>query len=254
MKIGAQLFTVRDFCTTVPELSESLKRIADIGYTAVQVSGSCDFDPAWLKEELDRNGLICVITHIKPDKMIEDPVKVCLDHDTFGCKNIGLGMMPGLKNGIEVAYADFLEKFTPVIKTFHENGHKFFYHNHYHEFERCSDGRLLLDRMCDDFAPELLGITFDTFWAQFGGADPAYQLSKLKGRVECIHLKDLAIVEREQRMAVVGEGNINFDRVFEVAESVGVQYMLVEQDKCYGEDPFACLKRSYDYLKSKGFN
>ena len=254
MKIGAQLFTVRDFCTTTDDLSETLKKVADIGYTTVQVSGTCEFDPAWLKGELDKNGLKCVITHTKPDKMLEDPIKVCRDHEIFGCKNIGLGMMPGMKSGIETAYADFCEKFTPVIKTFNENGYKFFYHNHYQEFERCADGRLLLDRMCDDFAPDLLGITFDTYWAQFGGADPAYQLSKLKGRVECIHLKDFAIVEREQRMAVVGEGNINFDRIFTVAEDVGVEYMLVEQDKCYGEDPFICLKCSYDYLVSKGFN
>lgn len=254
MKIGAQLFTVRDFATTTEDFSETLKKIADIGYTVVQVSGTCEFDPLWLKAELDKNGLICPLTHIKADKMLEDPIKVCRDHDAFGCRNIGLGMMPGLKNGVETAYTDFCEKFTSIIKTFNDNGHKFFYHNHYQEFEKCSDGRLLLDRMCDDFPPELLGITFDTYWAQFGGADPAYQLSKLKGRVECIHLKDLAIVEREQRMAVVGEGNINFDRVFDVAESVGVQYMLVEQDKCYGEDPFECLKRSYDYLVSKGFN
>lgn len=51
----------------------------------------------------------------------------------------------------------------------------------------------------------------------------------------------------------MGEGNINFDRVFASAENAGTQYMLVEQDDCNGENPFDCLKRSYDYLKSKGF-
>ena len=54
-------------------------------------------------------------------------------------------------------------------------------------------------------------------------------------------------------MAVVGEGNINFDRVFEKAEAGGTQYMLVEQDDCNGEDPFDCLQRSYRYLKAQGF-
>ena len=34
----------------------------------------------------------------------------------------------------------------------------------------------------------------------------------------------------------------------------GVEYMLVEQDRCYDEDPFDCLKKSYDYLKSLGLN
>ena len=37
MKIGAQLYTVRDFCKTLDGFSETLKKVADIGYTTVQV-------------------------------------------------------------------------------------------------------------------------------------------------------------------------------------------------------------------------
>ena len=54
-------------------------------------------------------------------------------------------------------------------------------------------------------------------------------------------------------MAVVGEGNINFDQVFMAAEKAGTKYMLVEQDECYGEDPFECLTRSYKNMKAMGF-
>jgi sugar phosphate isomerase/epimerase len=84
-----------------------------------------------------------------------------------------------------------------------------------------------------------------------GGGDPAQWLEKLAGRIPCIHLKDFAY---GRNMAVVGEGNINFDRVFEKAEAGGTQYMLVEQDDCHGEDPIDCLRRSYQYLRSRGFN
>ena len=55
-------------------------------------------------------------------------------------------------------------------------------------------------------------------------------------------------------MAPLGEGNINFDRVFEKAEAAGTKFALVEQDDCYGDDPFDCLKRSYLYLKANGIN
>ena len=41
--------------------------------------------------------------------------------------------------------------------------------------------------------------------------------------------------------------------VFEKARDAGTEYMFVEQDDCYGEDPFECLKRSYAYLKARGF-
>ena len=41
--------------------------------------------------------------------------------------------------------------------------------------------------------------------------------------------------------------------VVEKAEAGGTKYMLVEQDNCNGEDPFACLRRSYSYLRAHGF-
>lgn len=58
MEIGAQLYTVREFCKNLNDFSETLKKVADIGYTNVQVSGSCDYEPEWLKAELEKNGQI----------------------------------------------------------------------------------------------------------------------------------------------------------------------------------------------------
>ena len=106
---------------------------------------------------------------------------------------------------------------------------------------------------CEAIPAELMGITFDTYWAQFAGADPAKVLLDLKGRVECIHLKDMCATERNgNRMAPVGHGNMDFERILVSAEKAGSQYLLVEQDDCYGEDPFACMKKSFAYLQSLG--
>lgn len=74
MRIGAQLYTVREHCKTLEDFALSLKKVADIGYTTVQVSGTCAFDPAWLKAELDKNGLECVLTHTAPTRLKEDAV------------------------------------------------------------------------------------------------------------------------------------------------------------------------------------
>ena len=72
MKIGAQFYTIRDFCKTQDDLKESLKKVADIGYKYVQISGTCNYDPLWLKKQLDENGLKCVITHIPVDRLKND--------------------------------------------------------------------------------------------------------------------------------------------------------------------------------------
>ena len=40
MDIGAQLFTVRDYCKNLDDFAETLQKVADIGYSTVQVSGT----------------------------------------------------------------------------------------------------------------------------------------------------------------------------------------------------------------------
>ncbi len=248
MIIGAQFFTLREHCKTLEDFAESLKKVADIGYTTVQISGTCEYEPSWLKEQLDKNGLKCVLTHISKDKLTTDPVAVAKAHDVFGCDCVGLGSFQ-IKDEEGRHYDDFLNIYTPVARALKENGKYFMYHNHAHEFRKI-DGKLILEKLAEDVAPDLMGFTLDTYWVQVGGGDPAEWIKKLSGRVPCIHLKDCAY---EQQMAVVGEGNINFERVFEQAEKAGTKYMLVEQDNCNGEDPFDCLKRSYNNLKAFGF-
>ncbi len=251
MKLGAQLFTVRSFCKTTDGISETLKRVADIGYTTVQVSGMCEYDPQWMAQQLQKNGLKCVLTHTAPDKILADPAGVCRDHKLFDCHRIGVGMMPKADYSPE-AYAAFVNGFLQAAKILKENGCKLYYHNHYHEFWKRENGVRILEQMLADFSEDLLGITFDTYWAQYAGADPAEWIERLSGRMECIHLKDLAMVEKEQRMAAVGSGNMNFPAILKAAERAKTKYLLVEQDDCYGEDPFVCLKKSYDYLTSLG--
>lgn len=247
MKIGAQLYTVRDFCKTKEDFGETLQKIADIGYQTVQISGTCEYDPKWLADELKKNGLQCVLTHIPKEKLLENPQQVVLDHQVFDCDCIGLGYYTFEEP--EKNLEEFLNLFTTVANAIKQKGKYFMYHNHAGEFQKIGN-KTVLQHLAERFSADVMGFTLDTYWAQFAGADPADWIEKLSGRVPCIHLKDQTF---DQKMAVIGEGNINFDRVFAAAEKAGTRYMLVEQDDCNGENPFTCLKRSYEFLKSRGF-
>ena len=251
MQIGAQFYTLRDQCKTLEAFAESLKRVADIGYRTVQISGVCPYDPAWLRDRLKETGLACVITHTNQDRIADETQKVIADHDVFGCDYIGVGSMPGgLRNPGD--YESFVERFRPAGAAIAAAGRRLMYHNHHFEFMKAPDGKLYLEKLTEDFAPEELGFTLDTYWVQYGGGDPAAWLERLSGRVPCIHLKDMACVNFEQHMAPVGEGNLNWERILSSAERAGAKYLLVEQDDCYGEDPFDCLRRSYQFLRALG--
>ena len=178
MQIGAQLYTVRDFCKTKKKFAETLERVADIGYKTVQVSGTCKYEPEWLNEQLKKCDLKCVITHISADDLVKNPAKVACNHYTFDCNYVGLGWY-----GFEGTHKDmekFLSKYLPVAKAIKEEGRYFMYHNHEKEFRRYKDG-IVLEYLAEQFSPEIMGFTFDTYWAQTAGADPAYWIEKLSG-------------------------------------------------------------------------
>lgn len=256
MKIGAQLYTVRKSCTDTAAFAETLKRVADIGYTEVQVSGTCAFEADWLAEQLKQTGLTCVLTHTKPERILQETQAICEEHKIFGCRNIGLGMIPGGKDLTAEKYAAFVRDFKPAAKVIAANGCQFFFHNHCEEFTAFSDGESAMEKMLRDFTPEELQITLDVYWAQYAGRNVNEVMEMLKGRLHCVHLKDMTVEPTawEHRMAPVGRGNMNFESLIRTAEACGACHLLVEQDNCYGEDPFDCLAESYAYLRSLGLS
>lgn len=248
MRIGAQFFTLREHCGNLDSFALSLRKVADMGYQFVQISGTCGYSPEWLKEQLEKNGLRCVLTHTPGQRLINDTEQVCTEHKIFGCSYIGLGRHLFEPENGDHGYRAFMENYLPVAQTFKKNGQYFVYHNHDREFAKLN-GKTILQRLMEDIPADTMGFTLDTFWVQAGGGDPGQWLEKLSGRVPCIHLKDFGY---GRKMLPIGEGNMNFDRIFEKADACGVQYMLVEQDDCNGEDPFDCLRRSYQYLNACG--
>ena len=254
MNIGAQLYTVRAAMQTQEDIALTLRRIADIGYQYVQLSGHKPMDPMWMKAELDRNGLRCVLTHTAPDRLVSDFDAVAQEHDLLDCRYVGLGGYAfHTPDHSENTFDEYVGTYAPVAKAMKERGKLFMHHNHAREFIH-EDGVPIIQKLAEAFPPDEMGFTLDTYWVQRGGGNPAEWLDRLKGRVPCIHLKDYGYLPEDKcAFAVLGEGNLNFDAIFAAAERAGTEYMLVEQDDCYGEDPFDCLRRSYEYLRSFGF-
>ncbi|MBR4961169.1 MAG: sugar phosphate isomerase/epimerase [Clostridia bacterium] len=252
MKIGVQFYTIRDFCTTTDDLAESLKRVADIGYTTVQISGTCAFDAVWMDEQLKKNGLTCGITHNPYNRIIQETDTVIAEHNTFGCDHIGIG---GYSCTPE-AMAKFVEEAVPAAKKIRDAGKLFMYHNHHYEYlNKWEDGRTIMEYLAEKFDSSIMGFTLDTYWVKYAGYEPLEEIKRLKGRLPCVHFKDMFDDGNDRKMSWVGGGNtLNFEKIAAAFIDAGAGYAYVEQDDCYGEDPFDCLKKSYDYLRSIGLD
>lgn len=252
MKIGAQLYTVRDFCKTLDDFSETLKKVADIGYTTVQVSGTCPYEADWLDEQLKKNGLTCGITHFDYNKIVNDTENTINFHKQFGCRYIGLGYPP---NGA-AGYENLLVQLKEPAQKIHDAGLQFSYHNHDIEYNRIlDDGRPMMLHLAEEFTPEQMCFTLDTYWVKAGGYDVVEEIKRLSGRLPVVHYKDMLIDGDNKFMSWIGGGNtMDFEKITEAFIAAGSLYAYVEQDNCNGENPFDCLRKSYNYLHSIGLD
>lgn len=249
-RLGAQFFTIRDFCQTLEAFDESCKKVSAIGYKLVQLSGIGDFAAEDIKEILDKYGLTCVCTHRPPQRYLEHLEEEIQFHKILGCKVCGIGAMPGFKGDMPTIEA-FAENFGPVCKKLAEHDLIFAYHNHAFEFEKIN-GRYAYEVLFERMPYDNFQLILDVYWLAYAGLNPAKFIAEHREYIACLHYKDLRVVDNTPEFAEVGAGNIEWDEVIAASENSSATCVLVEQDICRC-DPFDSLKISYDYLTKKGF-
>lgn len=251
-QIAAQLYTLRDFTKTPADIANTLKRVKQIGYDTVQLSALGKIDPKELANILKGEGLICAATHTPPDRLKNETQAVLDDHHLWGCKYTAIGgFLPPDPTAAD--WQNFIADFSATVRKFAGTGLAVGYHNHAHELARY-DRKILLQTLISDL-PKDAWFEIDTYWITYGGGDPAQWIRNVAGRVPCLHVKDMIVTpKREQRMAEVGEGNLNWPAILPAAKAAGVEWYIVEQDETYGIDPFDCLATSLKNLKAMGLN
>ncbi len=253
--VGAQLFTLREFCKTLDDTAATLGRVKDIGYTAVQLSAVAPMkDQAEaLAEVLRDSGLVACCTHVAFERLCTEPDAVIAEHRLWGVRHLAIGGLP--KDYFTPGGVDrFVQQLRDVLPKLEAAGMDFSYHNHSHEFQRIEGDRTWLEQLYASATAQELKAELDTYWVTAGGGSPATWIRALGRRQPLLHLKDMTVTNgREQRFAAIGSGNLDWPGILTAAEEVGVEYMLVEQDNCYGADPFEELAASYRYLDALGY-
>ena len=251
-KLGVQLYTIRDYLID-PEIADvTFKKIAELGYSEVQVN-SYAFDDETLHRLTSKNGISIIGSHYDYKMIINEPEKVMEIHDMWGTKNVGIGGMPAAAKENADTLRDFIKQFNETAEKYAKHGFKLTYHNHHYEFERIDGYKTRMDLLYEGLDPATTSFVFDTCWASAGGADVVYWMEKLAGRIDILHLKDLKLKRIEKKFygdpTEFGYGNLSLDPIMKTAEKIGVKHYIVEQDHDFTPNPFASLKMSADFLE-----
>lgn len=244
--IAAQLYTLRDFLKTREDIDKTMRKVKEMGYCAVQLSGLGQVEPFFLHELMIELELKICATHVSYERLTNDIKAVIAEHKLWGCEYVGIGSMPGEFARDKSGYSRFSKTASIIAKELADNGLKLIYHNHNFEFEKF-DGLTGLDILLNE-SDKTLGFEIDTYWVQAGGASPVQWLKKVAGRIDVVHFKDMAFVENGQVMAEIGEGNLDWTSIIDICRLIGVKWYAVEQDVCR-RNPFESLAMSFNFMQ-----
>lgn len=263
---GLQLFTF--FNDIDNDVEGTLKKISEVGYKAIESAfskkgGYYGMKGKEFKRFLENLGMKWRSHHvigapfklppgakmpagpdgkpitIPPMKNLTDNMKELVDDAAEGgvpylvCANTPINTLDDIKASIEI-----LNKTDEYCK---KVGIGFAYHNHDAEF-RAVEGQIPYEMF---LSQTKIKMELDLAWATKGGKDPVALFKEHPGRFPLWHVKDLD--EKRETILPVGEGTINYKRIFENAGTAGLVNYFVEHDM--PKDPWASVKKSIETVK-----
>jgi sugar phosphate isomerase/epimerase len=238
MKIGLQLYTIRDSYGNTEEFKTALKKVKELGYEGVEFAGYADMAAEDLKSYLNVIGLIAISSHQSLDDLENNLEEIIRYNKILGSKFVVCAFAP--TNNMEE-----VERVVRVMgkakKELEETGLMPLYHNHSHELKNISDLCIPLELIKDSCNLEL-----DTYWAFHAGVEPCSYIRKNIDNISLLHLKDGNF---EGHPMAIGEGYNNIKGIVETAKIAGLEWVIVENDNPT-PDGLSDVARSIEYLKS----
>ena len=243
--IAAQLYTIRNQLQDPSRLSGILGRLREIGYRAVEVAGLGPTTVERFGEELARAELVACAVHASLERLTADLDAVAAECRAWGSAYVVIPSLPPDYRS-SAGVMRFASEAAELAGRLQSYGMKLAYHNHSFELQRW-DGRTGLEAIFAEAPPPALWAELDTYWLQYGGANPASWIRRLGDRAALVHLKDMAVLDGRPVQAEVGEGNLDWVEILSACREAGAEWLIVEQDESR-RDPMESLAISYRNL------
>lgn len=254
-KIGLQLYTVRDAMAKDPQ--GTLARVAQIGYQEMEsatYTGTEKFygmDGKQFSAVLKKNGLTIPSGHYAlgaadvKGSMLSDWEHAVEDAAEIGMKYMVCAYLPEEQRKTLDDYKRVAADLNKAGETCKKYGIQLCYHNHNFEFPKI-DGQVPYELLLKEADKELVKMEMDIYWITRAGFDPIAMFGEHPGRFILWHVKDMDNTPK-QAFTEVGNGVIDWNRIFSHAKESGMKHFFVEQD--VSKSPFDSIAQSIAYLK-----
>lgn len=256
-KIGIQLYTLRNEINN--DVKGTLDRVAKLGFADVETFGYngkfFGLSASEFKNLLKSLRLTSSSGHYYPAGFFlnagwEEKWKATVqDASSIGQKYIVVPWMEETyRNSIDT-YKKLAASLNKAAQHCREQGLILAYHNHDFEFNQM-EGQSGYDLLLKETDPSIK-FEMDIYWVRYAGKDPIQLMKDSPGRFPLWHVKDMDKTPKKF-FTEVGNGVIDFKKIFTYAKLSGMKHFFVEQDVSPGP-PFASIEKSIGYLKKNIF-
>jgi len=257
-KLGLQLYTVR--AAMRQDVDGTLKRVAGIGYEEVETYG---FDPEGIRyygldakafaQRLKDLNLATPSGHYDLNRYVNtsiDQLTRYMDRCIQGARALGQSYItwPLIDPDSRT-----IDKFKVVAERLNIAGEQarnaklqLAYHNHDFEFVD-QNGTRGYDIILKETDPALVKLQMDLYWVARASQTPHDLFRRAPGRFVMWHVKDVHPVSRDY--TEVGNGTIDFTKIWLDAELAGLKHFFVEQGGNFTHDPIRSITDSAEYVK-----
>ena len=257
--IGLQLYTVRNEMSKDP--IGTLKSLAEMGYKDVECAGYNNgkiygMAPKDFKKVIGDLGLQMNSAHVgigstdgkQPKTLRDNFTGVCEDLASIGVSYVICPyLMDFDRKGLD-DYKKHAELFNKSGEIANKAKLKFGYHHHDFEFIEMS-GQIPFDYLLANTDKDKVMYEIDFYWMAKGNKDAIQYIDQHPGRFQLWHIKDMDNTP-QRGFSEVGNGILDWKKVFTKKKVSGMKYLYVEQDQCKNFTPMESVKISVDYLKA----
>lgn len=247
--VGLQLYTLRDDIMKDPK--GIIEKVAALGYNEVESFGYRDgkyfgLTPAEFATLLKNNKLSHPSGHYLLANLNNNWEKTVEDAVTAGQKYIIIAYLFDTERKTIDDYKKIAAQFNKAAEVCKKAGIQFGYHNHDFEFIDMG-GQKGYDILLKETDPQLVKFELDLYWISYAGINPVDMFKANPGRYPLWHVKDMDNTPKKF-FTEVGNGVIDFKKIFAAARTAGMKHFFVEQDVCPGP-PLVSIEKSISYLR-----
>jgi sugar phosphate isomerase/epimerase len=246
LPIALQLYSVRE--EAAKNLPYVLEEVAKMGYDGVEFAGYYGHNAQEVRQWLDANGLKCEGAHLGIDTLLGDALAATVEFQaTLGNRFLIVPGLPAVRTATKAAWRETAGLMNEISDKLAPHGMRTGYHNHHTEFLPM-EGELPWDIFFGNTKPEVI-MQFDVGNALHGGGHAAPFLKAYPGRAQTVHVKEYSATNDK---ALIGEGDVDWNEIFELCETIGKTEWYVVEQESYAYPPLECAAKCLQNLRAMG--